>query len=259
MATPMDTEQVEVWFRVDQQSTYPIKVKVKETNDVYDALREAKHELELKNLGKVCVKFNGEIVQRDARISQYSTSAGNPLLLELPEPEAGPSSSKQPKPSASDCAFYDALKMAQVQNDVLQLPDEVKFLNVASLPSKLYVRKAYEDLHSLIHDTYRHRSILVVGNPGTGKSFFALYEMYRLLKDGATIVYECLPFSVFMVLTAEQLLYVGPRLEMRNPLVRELFQNRQTYYLFDAGTQTGIHPYCGVAAKTIVFSSPAKN
>ena len=171
---------------------------------------------------------------------------------------AGPSSSKQPKPSASDCAFYDALKMAQVQNDVLQLPNEVKFLNAASLPSKLYVRKAYEDLHSLIHDTYRHRSILVVGNPGTGKSFFALYEMYRLLKDGATIVYECLPFSVFMVLTAEQLLYDGPRLEVKSPLVRELFRNHQTYYLFDAGTQRDIYPYCGVAAKTIVFSSPAK-
>ena len=148
--------------------------------------------------------------------------------------------------------------MAQVQNDVLQLPNEVKFLNAARLPSKLYVRKAYEDLHSLIHDTYRHRSILVVGNPGTGKSFFALYEMYRLLKDGATIVYECLPFSVFMVLTAEQLLYAGPRLEMRHPLVRELFRNHQTYYLFDAGTQRDIYPYCGVAAKTIVFSSPAK-
>jgi len=61
-----------------------------------------------------------------------------------------------------------------------------------------------------------------------------------------------------MVLTAEQLLYAGPRLEMRNPLVRELFRNHQTYYLFDAGTQRNIHPYCGVAAKTIVFSSPAK-
>ena len=84
---PPLTFEVEVWFRVDQQSTYPIKVKVKETNDVYDALREAKHELELKNLGKVCVKFNGEIVQRSHSISQYATSEGNPFLLELPEPE----------------------------------------------------------------------------------------------------------------------------------------------------------------------------
>jgi len=84
---PPLTFQVEVWFRVDQQSTYPIKVKVEETNDVYDALREAKHELELKNLGKVCVKFNGEIVQRSHSISQYTTSEGNPFLLELPQPE----------------------------------------------------------------------------------------------------------------------------------------------------------------------------
>ena len=100
--------------------------------------------------------------------------------------------------------------MAQVQNDVLQLPNEVKFLNAARLPSKLYVRKAYEDLHSLIHDTYRHRSILVVGNPGTGKSFFALYEMYRLLKDGATIVYE---------LTSPSLLYSTASLREANRLV----------------------------------------
>ena len=128
------------------------------------------------------------------------------------------------------------------------------FLN-EDLPSKLYVRKTYKDLHSLIHDTYQRHKILVIGSPGTGKSFFALYELYRLLKDGATIVYECLPFNVFMILTAKNLVYAGSRLSRHNCKVEELLGNRQTYYLFDAGSVGNTIPYL-VKAKTIVFSSP---
>ena len=87
---PPLTFQVEVWFRVDQPSSspnYSISVMVDQGANVMQALRLAKQDLELKNLGKVCVKFNGEIVQRSHSISQYTTSEGNPLLLELPEPE----------------------------------------------------------------------------------------------------------------------------------------------------------------------------
>ena len=87
---PPLTFQVEVWFQVDQPSSspnYSISVMVDQGANVMQALRLAKQDLELKNLGKVCVKFNGEIVQRSHSISQYTTSEGNPLLLELPEPE----------------------------------------------------------------------------------------------------------------------------------------------------------------------------
>lgn len=88
--------------------------------------------------------------------------------------------------------------MRPIQDDVLQLPNGATFFNADLLPSKLYVRTAYKDPYSC---TSSWRDILVIGNPGVGKSFFALYKLYQLLHDGATIVYECLPFHLFMILT----------------------------------------------------------
>lgn len=150
--------------------------------------------------------------------------------------------------------FYNALKMAQIQNDVLHLPNDVTFLSKESLPSKLYVRTAYKDLHSLIHDACPWSNVLVIGNPGIGKSFFALYELYLLLQNGGatTIVYECLPLDIFMMLTAQDLLYAGERLSRHHCEVEELLENSETYYLFDAGTRRNMFPYI-VNAKTIVF------
>ena len=168
---------------------------------------------------------------------------------------AGPSSSKRRKLNIPDSKrrFYNALKIAAIQDDVLQLPSGVTFLG-ESLPSKLYVREAYKDLHSLMHDAFPQDNILVVGNPGTGKSFFALYEMYRLL-DKATIVYESVPFDLFMVLSADNITYAGDRLSKYDPEVEELLAEPETYYLFDAGTGSNVFPYL-VNAKTIVFSAP---
>ena len=77
------------------------------------------------------------------------------------------------------------------------------------LPSKLYVQQAYKDLHKLIHITGSSRNaFLVTGNPGSGKSFFALDELYYLLKEivdkksNAAIVYESVPFELSLLLRA---------------------------------------------------------
>ena len=80
-----------VWLRVDEPSRNAFKVKIEEDDDVFDTLETifANPLLDLKtySIDKVTVKFNDQVVPPDAQISQYSTSAGNPLLLELPEPE----------------------------------------------------------------------------------------------------------------------------------------------------------------------------
>ena len=48
----------------------------------------------------------------------------------------------------------------------------------------------------MMHDTTSPWcNILVVRNPGLGKSFIALYKLYRLLQNSDTIVYECLPID----------------------------------------------------------------
>ena len=81
--------KVKVWLRVDNSTTNPIMVKVEPDTVVYEALLAAKPKLSLKNhpLDQVTVNFSEQVIPPDAQISQYSTSAGNPLLLELLEPE----------------------------------------------------------------------------------------------------------------------------------------------------------------------------
>ena len=135
---------------------------------------------------------------------------------------------------------------------------KVTFLGKSNLPSKLYVRQAYSDLHKLIHGTYSNRQALIIGNPGIGKSFFCLYELYRLLQElierncGGLIVYDNIPLGVFMILSPDGLIEAGDRRCVSNT---ELGTN--SYYLYDAGTRKNETPFI-MRAKTIVFSSPAE-
>ena len=152
--------------------------------------------------------------------------------------------------------FYAALKNAEV-TDFLTLPDEATFLGDPSLPSSLFIRKAYKDLHNLIHTNEKHSkdSALVLGNPGIGKSYFSYYELYRLLqqlKDDETIVYESVALEVFMVFDAQKVISAG------NPSnVNKHDLKSPAYYLFDAGTKGPRRPFI-LKSKCIVFSSPAR-
>jgi len=80
------------------------------------------------------------------------------------------------------------------------------------LPSELYIRQAYDDLHKLIHVTGSSRNaFLVTGNPGSGKSFFALDELCYLLKEivdkksNAAIVYESVLLELSLLLRADSM------------------------------------------------------
>jgi len=80
------------------------------------------------------------------------------------------------------------------------------------LPSKLYIQQAYKDLHKLIHNTCSSRNaFLVTGNPGSGKSFFALDELCYLLKEivdkksNAAIVYESVLLELSLLLRADSM------------------------------------------------------
>lgn len=63
----------------------------------------------------------------------------------------------------------------------LTMPDGVLLLGRKNLGHTLYVREAYialyEELESLKARDFAH--VVVSGNPGTGKSWFALYVLVR--------------------------------------------------------------------------------
>ena len=124
------------------------------------------------------------------------------------------------------------------------------------LPSSLFIRQAYKDLQELIHGKYSENTIVVLGNPGIGKSYFSIYEMHRLLKQlksDEILVYKSLVLDLFIVLDAERILVASRRKD------RDLgFINRPPdYYLCDAGTNKG-EPTISRSdlCKSIVFSSP---
>ena len=151
--------------------------------------------------------------------------------------------------------LYNELKKSRVEEDFLSLPNAVSL----KFPAKIYVRKAYKDLHNIIQS--HEKAVLVSGNPGTGKSVFCLYELYCLLqslvdkKGDGVIVYDSLPQSTFMVLNSERVIECGRR---RKPVeLCSLDLAATSYYLFDAGTKRSEQPYL-VNAQSIVFSSPDK-
>ena len=95
--------------------------------------------------------------------------------------------------------FYRSLRSEKIRSDILKIqsPRDVEY--------KMYIRKAYKELHELIHGHYRQKHILITGNPGVGKSWFCLYELFVLLEklsaskeefEYSEIVFESVPSKV---------------------------------------------------------------
>ena len=150
--------------------------------------------------------------------------------------------------------FFLCLKSEKIQNDFLRL-------QIPEIPEiKMYIRKPYKDLHELIHGRYRDNDILVTGNPGVGKSWFCLYELFVLLQEFlackeefeySSIVYESLTFEVFCVFTATD--YASGKAHT-NSAIAKVVDGKRVIHLFDCGTKEG-EPKCSLQ-RMIVFSAP---
>ena len=77
-------------------------------------------------------------------------------------------------------------------DNVLRLPKDVFFLGHDSQGSELFVRQCYVELEGIIFDRVLHgrRRFVVSGTPGTGKSVFALYLLYRLRLQNKTVILQ---------------------------------------------------------------------
>ena len=100
--------------------------------------------------------------------------------------------------------FWRALFNAQLNGGFVELPEGVNALGDLALDSSFYVRRCYEQLFDVMidpkyntHTAGRPRTErpwssnwVITGNPGIGKTYFAAYLMWRLARQGATVVYE---------------------------------------------------------------------
>ena len=74
--------------------------------------------------------------------------------------------------------------------EVLRLPDGVFWGGDEEMGSTLVVRQCYKDLFRIITSSRRKRFV-VTGTPGIGKSFFALYWLWRVANvKGGSAIYE---------------------------------------------------------------------
>lgn len=67
-------------------------------------------------------------------------------------------------------------------------------MGIKNLPG-LFIRESYLKLFDLFADPYcelfeQRSPIILTGNPGTGKTLFGFYMMYRYMKEGISFVYE---------------------------------------------------------------------
>lgn len=115
--------------------------------------------------------------------------------------------------------------------------------------NSLYIREAYKDLHDIIWEC--DQNVVVIGNPGVGKSFFAVYELYRALKDHKTVVLQSeVARMTYLFRPGEGIRY----LPYTN--VPTLSETGQTLLLYDAAM--GREPqYSNICDRIVVFSSPS--
>lgn len=153
-------------------------------------------------------------------------------------------------PSAATAAFFENLRQAEVVPvDGMKL----KLLKIASCPPWLsfrgdliVVRDVYVQLHNIIH--HRPRGIIrfaIVGNPGIGKSYFALYELFEAVKEGKRVVFYHQPTNtsyVFALLEGDCWCETG--------VARE----NCDLYLYNCGTK--LQPILPNAKNVIMFCSP---
>ena len=117
---------------------------------------------------------------------------------------------------------------------------------------EIFVRDAYDDLYNRYISQYHY--VIITGNPGTGKSYFSVYVLYRLRKERSdlVIVYVSVPTGIVVLFNGDTVSVAEDEKDLFLWLDKE-----DTIYLFDAGTQ-GARARV-TRSKTIVFSCPSRS
>ena len=73
---------------------------------------------------------------------------------------------------------------AVTEDNILKLKIPFSWMNGKTI----YVRDVYKCLHQVTSKA--PRDVIVIGNPGIGKSYFAVYELYLAVRSSKNVVYH---------------------------------------------------------------------
>ena len=142
-------------------------------------------------------------------------------------------------------------------DDMLVLPKGAMELlgSSESCEMKIYVRPCYKDLYNLIYGEHRTKHIIVIGNPGIGKSYFLLYLMFHLRNEDKDMSL----FFSSAIHSLHLLFHKGGVEVFDESFVKTFKPMKNVTYLFDCGTKGQdalIKP--ALSHKTIISTSPDK-
>ena len=62
----------------------------------------------------------------------------------------------------------------------------------------IYERESYKDLYNIVFEdpAMQKTHVIIVGNPGIGKSYFALYALSKALQAGNNVIFQCVPHNI---------------------------------------------------------------
>jgi hypothetical protein len=133
------------------------------------------------------------------------------------------------------------------ENTVVQLPENVFILGNDIIGSSIYIRPCYPKLLKTtlsILESVKTRHLIILGNPGIGKTYFGYFLLLHFARSGATVIYETFLERKFMYLFTPQGVFKGTRIQLD-----QILSLPTTVYIVD-----GITPV-DVAAKTILLTS----
>ncbi|CAK4608905.1 unnamed protein product [Aphanomyces euteiches] len=133
---------------------------------------------------------------------------------------------------------------------LVELPQGTFLLGDSRLGSRLYIRHCYPALWKLCQERISDKEtphLVILGNPGIGKTFFGFVILLLLAREGATVVYESGVLKQRFLLTNE-IVAEGSQQDF----VRILDQPT-TYYIVDA-----VQPV-EYEARTILLTSPRRS
>ena len=151
--------------------------------------------------------------------------------------------------------FWQAIKNTNHdgKSSLFTVSENSNFFGKPSKPSKIFVRKCYNDLLNIVSND-KIRNLRLTGNPGIGKTFFGYYLIYYLVKCGKTVIYDVHTMKTFVILfgqTIEEVSYLHITKDARR--IKTNLSNPDAWYIVDG------KPPDESEAKTILICSPLKS
>lgn len=145
--------------------------------------------------------------------------------------------------------FWLRFLQAEVKEQFITLPEGVKNFGSKNNGSGMFVRPCYDALLNVMkgyEEEKQRDAVQVEGNPGIGKTNFAMYAARHFAKAGKDVVYESVHLSELYLLKPDGSVFRGSRQSFE-----QQFKDAAVTYVVD-----GVPPYLQAQGRVVLVTTP---